>query len=80
MAAAIKDGPVPPIAGPGTETSTPTGRAWCGYCGFTGLMAGPRQLSCPERNGWHRYLARWAELDLSLREWPRAESSAEATA
>lgn len=48
---------VPPIAGPGTETLCAlTGWSWCAYCGYTGHCAGPRQRSCPERHGWHRWL------------------------
>lgn len=54
---------VPPIAGPGSELGCLiTGWSWCGYCGYTGRVLGPRQASCPERHGWHRWLEQQADL------------------
>lgn len=54
----------PPIAGPGSEVvGIPLARyCWCGYCGYTGRVLGPVQASCPERNGFHRWLERCVEL------------------
>jgi hypothetical protein len=53
-----------PIAGPGSEIhGTLTGWSWCGYCGFTGRVEGPRQARCPERHGWHCWLKRCADIE-----------------
>lgn len=58
---------VPPITGHGAETNCGlTGWSWCGHCGYTGRVAGPRQAHCPYRHDWHRWLARQVDLDLSL--------------
>lgn len=55
---------VPPIAGPGSEVvCTLTGPSWCGYCGYTGRVLGPRQAACPERHGWHAWLAKNADWE-----------------
>ena len=60
---------VPPIAGVGSEQMCSlTGPSWCGYCGFTGRVLGPRQASCPERHGWHGWLAQNAGSE-ALSEW-----------
>lgn len=57
--------PVPPIAGPGTEmfTRLPAAWGWCGRCGYTGRVKGPRQAKCGERFGWHVWLERCADLE-----------------
>lgn len=56
---------VPPIAGIGSEVhALLTGWSWCGYCGYTGRVIGPRQASCPERHGWHRWLAQNADHEV----------------
>lgn len=56
---------VPPIAGPGSEVLA-LGPSWCGYCGYTGRVLGPRQASCPERHGWHCWLEWNAELEIPM--------------
>lgn len=59
---------VPPIAGPGSEQrGGVSGWSWCGYCGYTGRVLGPRQARCPERDGWHRWLERCEDLNSP---WP----------
>lgn len=58
MSAAI----VPPIAGPGSEPYCFTsGFAYCGDCGYTGRVKGPRQTRCPQWM-WHAWLERCVEL------------------
>lgn len=53
---------VPPIAGPGTETPCGvTGYSWCGECGYTGRVAGPRQAKCGQQ-GWHAWLRKGYDL------------------
>jgi hypothetical protein len=62
---------VPPIAGPGSEVlCILTGPSWCGYCGFTGRVAGPTQRACPERHGWHAWLRQNADHELPIRSAP----------
>lgn len=57
------DHALPPIAGWGTGVSGGMAlESWCGYCGYTGRVKGPRQASCPERNGWHRWLEKLYDL------------------
>ena len=59
----LMDRAVPPIAGAGGETfGWVTGWSHCGYCGYTGRVKGPVQASCPERNGWHRWLEKCHDL------------------
>jgi hypothetical protein len=62
--------PRPPIAGPGSEARGFLGSpSWCGYCGYTGRCLGPVQASCPERHGWHRWLARCIDLEMPMVPW-----------
>jgi hypothetical protein len=56
-----------PIGGLGAEVwGSLQGWCWCGYCGYTGRMLGPRQAACPERHGWHRWLEHCAERELPI--------------
>ncbi len=53
---------VPPIAGPGTETACGvTGYSWCGECGYTGRVVGPRQARCGQQ-AWHAWLRKHFDL------------------
>lgn len=49
---------VGPFGGVGTWRGGEWGECWCGYCGYTGRVLGPRMARCPERDGWHRWLRR----------------------
>lgn len=60
----LMDESVPPITGLGGEIyGWTTGWSHCGYCGYTGRVAGPRQLRCPERHGWHAWLQACHDLE-----------------
>lgn len=58
-----------PIAGPGSEVyGFVSGWSYCGACGYTGRVLGPRQAACSQWI-WHAHLDRLAEMELAYR-WP----------
>jgi len=70
---------VPPIAGPGTEVfGFAAGWCWCGYCGYTGRVEGPRQKACKQWI-WHGWLKHCAELELPWIPYEERKQYAERT-
>jgi hypothetical protein len=39
----------------------PSAYGWCGQCGYTGRVRGPRQAACKQWI-WHRWLERCVDL------------------